>query len=110
MEHCVLSFGKEGSLMSTTQIAAALFQLQQLDLELERLAAEQQAVVSSLKGNATLEQLRREQSMAQQQLHTSLQRQKDAEWALEDLLNRLKLKEQRLYGGTVTNPKELSAL
>ncbi len=103
--------GKEICLpMSTTQIAAALFQLQQLDLELERFGAEQQAVVSSLKGTAILQQLRSEQNMAQQQLRSALQAQNEAEWALEDLVNRLKTKEQRLYSGTVTNPKELSAL
>ena len=44
--------------MSTTQIAAALFQLQQLDLELERVIAEQQAIVKSLQGSVTLQKLR----------------------------------------------------
>lgn len=96
--------------MSTTQIAAALFQLQQLDLELERLIAEQQAVANSLQGNVTLQKLRKEQNLAQQQLNASLQAQKEAEWTLEELDNRLKMQEQRLYSGMVTNPKELHAL
>lgn len=96
--------------MSTTKIAAALFQLQQLDLELERLVAEQQAITQSIQGNATLQKVRTENSRAQQQLRAGLQAQKEAEWTLEELNRRLAAQEQRLYSGTVLNPKELSAL
>jgi predicted nucleic acid-binding Zn-ribbon protein len=96
--------------MSTTQIAAALFQLQQLDLELERVIAEQQAIVTSLQGSVTLQRLRTEQKLVQQQLQAGLQAQKEAEWTLDDLSRRLSAQEQRLYSGIVTNPKELNAL
>jgi len=96
--------------MSTTQIAAALYQLQQLDFELERILNEQQIVATSLQGNAALQQLRAEQKTAQEQLQSALQAQRDAEWALEDLGRRLKAQQQRLYSGVVKNPKELNAL
>ena len=96
--------------MSTTQTAAALYQLQQLDLDLERLAAEQQVVVKSLQGNARLQELRIELNGAQQRLRAALQAQKEAEWALEELNRRLGAQEQRLYSGMVSNPKELNAL
>ena len=96
--------------MSTTQTVAALYRLQQLDLELERLVAEQQAVMKSLQGNAKLQELRVEHDRAQQQLRSSLQAQKEAEWALEELTRRLGAQEQRLYSGMVSNPKELNAL
>lgn len=96
--------------MSTTQIAAALYQLQQLDFELERISNEQQTVATSLQGNAALQQLRDEQKTAQQQLQSALQTQRDAEWTLEDLGRRLKAQQQRLYSGVVKNPKELNAL
>jgi uncharacterized protein len=96
--------------MSTTQMAALLFQVQQLDLELDRLAAEQQALTGSLQGNSRLRKLRSEYEIAQQQLQSGLQAQTEAEWALEDLNNRLKAQEQRLYNGTVSNPKELQSL
>ncbi len=96
--------------MSMTQIAAALYQLQQLDLELERVAAEQQVVAKSLQGNARLQELRIEHNSAQQQLRSRLQAQKEAEWALEELTRRLGAQEQRLYSGMVSNPKELNAL
>ena len=96
--------------MSTTKIAASLYQLQQLDLELERVIAEQQALESSLQGDSILKKLRAEQTIAQQQLQLGLQAQKEAEWALEELDRRLRMQEQRLYSGVVTNPKELYAL
>src|SRR6266702_7681067 len=96
--------------MSMTQIAAALYQLQQLDLELERVAAEQQVVAKSLQGNARLQELRIEHNSAQQQLRSGLQAQKEAEWTLEELNRRLAAQEQRLYSGMVSNPKELNAL
>jgi predicted nucleic acid-binding Zn-ribbon protein len=96
--------------MSTTKIAASLYQLQQLDLELERVIAEQQALESTLQGDSVLKKLRAEHTIAQQQLHLGLQAQKEAEWAVEELDRRLRTQEQRLYSGVVTNPKELNAL
>ena len=96
--------------MSTTKITASLYQLQQLDLELERVIAEQQALESTLQGDSVLKKLRSEHTIAQQQLHLGLQAQKEAEWALEELDHRMRMQEQRLYSGVVTNPKELYAL
>ncbi len=96
--------------MSTIQVAAALFQLQQIDLELERLAAEHQSILQTLQGNAQVQRLRIEQRTVQQQLQAALQAQKEAELALEDLTRRLNVQEQRLYSGAVTNPKELHAV
>src|SRR5579884_1058861 len=96
--------------MGTTQLAATLFQLQQLDLELDRLIAEQQALTTALQGNAVIRKLRAESRIAEQQLQAGLQAQKEAEWTLDELNNRLRTLEQRLYNGTVSNPKELYAM
>jgi predicted nucleic acid-binding Zn-ribbon protein len=96
--------------MSTTQLAAQLFQLQQLDLELDRLSAEMQAVATALQGNAELQKRRAEYEIAQQQLQTGLLAQKEAEWTLEDINNRLKAQEQRMFSGSVNNTKELQSL
>jgi predicted nucleic acid-binding Zn-ribbon protein len=95
--------------MSTTQ-AAALYQLQQLDLELERLTAEQQALAHSLQEDTVLSKARAEAQMVQQQLGAAQQAQKQAEQALEELSERLRILDQRLYGGMITNAKELQAL
>src|ERR1700730_287615 len=96
--------------MSTTQTAALLFQLQLLDLELDRLNAEQQAIQTSLQGDPRLRRLRSEHETAQQQARSGLQTQKEAEWVLEDIMKRLKVQEQRLYSGTAINPKDLQPL
>ena len=96
--------------MSATQNAATLYQLQQIDLELDRLTTEQQSLSNSLQGNATLQKARAEHTSAQQQLRAGQQAQKEAEWTLEDLGRRISTQEQRLYNGTVSNPKELASL
>jgi uncharacterized protein len=96
--------------MSTTHSAAILFQLQQYDLDLERLLAEQQALANALQASTQLKKLRIEQARTQQELRAGLQVQKEAEWTLEELERRLRAQEQRLYSGGITNPKELSTL
>jgi uncharacterized protein len=96
--------------VNTTQTAATLFQLQQLDLELDRLTTEYQAIIHSLQENAKLQKLRSDYEIAQEEWQSSLQTQKDAEWTLEDLNNRLQQQEQRLYNGSVTHPKDLQSL
>ncbi|HLG65084.1 MAG TPA: C4-type zinc ribbon domain-containing protein [Ktedonosporobacter sp.] len=96
--------------MSMTRTAATLYQLQQLDLELDRVTAEQQAVTNTLQGNARLKRLRSEYHAAEQHAQASLKTQKDAEWTLEDINRRLKAQEQRLFSGAVANAKELQSL
>ena len=95
---------------TTTQIAAVLYQLQQIDLDLDRLKAEQQSITSALQGSATLRRLWEDYRVAQQQLQASLQTQKDAEWTHEDFTRRLNEQEQRLYNGSARGTKELQAL
>ncbi len=96
--------------MGTTQIAAGLYQLQQVDLELDRLKAEQLSITNALQGSATLRRLWADYHGVQQQLQASLQTQKEAEWTHEDLTRRLNEQEQRLYNGSQRGAKELQAL
>ena len=96
--------------MSTVQVTSTLFQLQQIDLELDRLTAEKQSVIQALQGNSTLHEAQAAYTLAQQQLHTCEQAQKEAEWSLEDISRRLGTQEQRLYSGTGVNSKDLNSL
>ncbi|GAC1566321.1 MAG: hypothetical protein NVS3B14_07670 [Ktedonobacteraceae bacterium] len=57
-----------------------------------------------------MKKARTEHQVAQQQLQAGLQAQKEAEWTLEELNQRLKQLEQRLYSGSITNSKELQAV
>ncbi len=96
--------------MATTLVTAALFQLQQLDLELDRLVAEKQTITTALLGSAALRKARTEYEAVQQNLQVGQQAQKESEKALEDLLQRLTELDHRLYSGSVNNAKELKAL
>ncbi|GCF09261.1 zinc ribbon domain-containing protein [Dictyobacter arantiisoli] len=96
--------------MNTTIVAAALYQLQLIDLELDRVSAEKQSISTSLQGSSTLRKLRVEYEAARQQLLSGQQAQKDAEWTLDDVNQRIASQERRLYGGTIQNSKELQVL
>jgi uncharacterized protein len=96
--------------MNMTQVAAALFQLQQIDLELDRLKVEKQNITTSLQGSAILRRLRAEYDTTQQQLLSGQQMQQEAEWTLEDINRRLATQEQRIYSGSVRNARELQSL
>ena len=96
--------------MSTLQVTSTLFQLQQLDLELDRISAEKQSVTQALQENFPLRKARTAYKDAQQQLHMGEQAQKDAEWSLEDIARRLSTQEQRLYSGSGVSSKDLNSL
>jgi Zn-ribbon protein, possibly nucleic acid-binding len=96
--------------MNTTQVTAALYRLQQLDLEIDRFTGEKQSVANSLLGSASLRRLHAEYKVAQQQQRTAEQSQKEAEWTLEEYNQRLATQERRLYSGAIVNAKEMQAL
>jgi len=96
--------------MSTVQMTSTLFQLQQVDLELDRLNAERQSVMQALQGNVMLHKAQKAYTVSQQQLHAGEQAQKEAEWSLEDIQRRLVTQEQRLYSGASVNSKDLNTL
>lgn len=100
---------REASL-NTTQLAARLFQLQQLDLELDRLRSELQTIVTALQGDSRLRKLRLEYNTAQKELQAALQEEEDAMQHLDDIEQQLKKQEKRLFDGTVTREKELRSL
>ena len=95
--------------MNTVHVPALLFQLQQVDLDLDRVTAEQQSVSQALQGDTRLRRVRAEYIAVQQQQQASMQEQKDAEWTLENIQRRLTSHEQRLYSGTNVNAKDLDS-
>lgn len=95
--------------MGVAQLAALLFQLQQIDLDLDRLHAEKRVVESTLQGNEALLKLQADFEAAQQQAKAGSQTQQEAEWALEDINSRLQTQEQRLFN-SASSPKDLAIL
>src|SRR5262245_6111781 len=96
--------------MSRGSKAAALYQLQQIDLELERVNAEVQAISARLSDVSALRQATQELEAAQSALQKHQRALQQAEQELAALAVRIKGHQDRLYGGSIANPRELGAL
>src|SRR5690348_7983959 len=96
--------------MSRGSKATALYQLQQLDLELERVNAEAQAINTALRDDSALRQAKEELEAAQATLRQHQHALQQAEQELASLAARIKGHQDRLYSGSIANPRELGAL
>lgn len=96
--------------MSRGSKATMLYQLQQLDLELERVNAEAQAINAALRDDSTLRQATQEHEAAQAALRQHQRALQQAEQELASLAARIKGHQDRLYSGSIANPRELGAL
>jgi hypothetical protein len=88
-------------------VAKQLYQLQEIDLEIE---TEEQALSqkNSLLGERqALDSAQSQLTLEQQRLNELRHQQHDAEWEVDDMLSKIAAAEQQLYGGKITNPKEL---
>ena len=96
--------------MSRASKAAPLYQLQQLDLELERVISAAQAISKALQDDTVVRQATEVLEAAQQRLKQRQFALRTAEQELESLETRLKSHSGRLYSGAIGNPRELGAL
>jgi uncharacterized protein len=93
--------------METTR---QLYQLQELDIEIEQ---KEQALAqnnSQLGNRETLNAAMQKVTSEQKRLDDLKRQRRDAEAQMDDVLSKIKETEKQLYGGKVTNPKELSNL
>lgn len=90
--------------------AAHLYQLQQLDDEEGKLRGRLAQIEASLVEPPALQQARQAVQRAAEALRQAAVRQQDLELQVAGLKQKHDSSEQRLYGGTVRNPKELSDL
>jgi predicted nucleic acid-binding Zn-ribbon protein len=91
-------------------ITKQLYQLQEIDLEIE---SEEQALsqkTSQLGDRQALDSAQTKIASEQQRLEELSHQQRSAEWEVDDVLNKISVAEEQLYGGKITNPKELSSL
>jgi len=88
-------------------LPAELHKLQQLDIELERRRQTIDEVTRQLSENEALVAAESQLASRKQQLQETGKRQKDVEWELKDLEEKINSIDNKLYGGTVRNPKEL---
>ena len=91
-------------------ITRQLYQLQELDLEIEQEEQSLNQKVSQLGNRDVLDSAQSHLDSEQQRLNELSHQHRDAEAEVDDLLSKISAAEAQLYGGKVTNPKELSGL
>jgi predicted nucleic acid-binding Zn-ribbon protein len=91
-------------------VARQLYQLQEIDLEIESEEKSLSQKTSQLGERQTLDNAQVRLTSEQQHLDELRRQQHDAEWEVDDMLSKIASAEEKLYGGKITNPKELSSL
>jgi len=96
--------------MRYMRVAKQLYQLQELDLEIESSEQALSQKSSQLGDRQVLDRAQTGLAVKQQQLDELRHKQNSSEWEIDDLIDKIKTVEEQLYGGRTSNPKELSSL
>ncbi len=88
----------------------ALIRFQEIDLELQRLNQRLTEIQAALHDETELLQARQHAEQSAQAARVVTKKQKDVEFELQKTQTELQQTEQRLYGGSVTNPRQLEDL
>lgn len=88
-------------------LTGQLYKLQQLDLELQSKQQELSDVEHQLSDNKALVVAKAKLASQKEQLEDARRKQKSSEWELEDLQEKLRRIDSKLYSGTTKDPKEL---
>jgi predicted nucleic acid-binding Zn-ribbon protein len=88
----------------------ALWELQNVDLDLSAHEAQLQEIEARLAGWEELDHARQELAARRQRLQQLESEQRQQQWKVEDLRRKRDTERERLYGGSVRNPRELTSL
>lgn len=91
-------------------VTRQLFQLQELDTEIEQKELALNQKQSQLGNRQVLDTAQKQLDSEQQQLEDLRHQHREAEAEVTDLLTKIAEIEGQLYGGKITNPKELTSL
>jgi hypothetical protein len=91
-------------------VAKELYQLQEVELEIESNEQALKQKNSQLGESREVDRVRAELSSQHQYLEELKRQQHSAEWEIDDLTNKITALEQKLYDGSIRNPKELTNL
>ncbi len=91
-------------------VTKQLYQLQEVDLEIESNERTLKQLVSRLGESQTVVRTRTKLASEQERLNELKRQQQSAEWEIDDLVNKLTAAEEKLYSGKMKNPKELTNL
>jgi len=88
-------------------LAEQLYKLQQVDLELQRNQQELSEVENRLDDDKALIVVESKLASQREQLEDARNKQKSSEWELEDLQEKIRKIDNKLYSGTTKDSKEL---
>jgi hypothetical protein len=91
-------------------VAKQLYQLQEVDLELESKEQAVKQITSQLGESGALADARNRLAQEQKRLEELSRQQRSLEWEIDDLTSKLTTAERDLYSGRIRNPKELTSL
>ncbi len=86
-----------------------LWDLQEVDLALDRIAHELEEIEHHLQDPAILQELAQQIASLESELHRITVRQTDLELEIAGLSEHIEELEKRLYGGYISNPREIEA-
>lgn len=88
-------------------LAGQLYKLQQLDLELQKKQQELSDIENQLSDNKAMFAAESKLASQKGELEDARKEQKSSEWELEDLQEKVRQVDSKLYGGKTKDPKEL---
>jgi len=91
-------------------VAKQLYELQELDLEIESQEQALSQVKSQLGESEAVTRIQSQLQSEQQHLEELQRKQRSAEWEIEDISTKLGTAEETLFSGKIKNPKELANL
>jgi len=91
-------------------VVKQLYQLQEVELEIESDEQALAQIASQLGKSQAVVRARTKLKLEQQRLEELRRQQHSAEWEIDDLVSKLTTAEGKLYGGRISNPKELTNL
>ncbi len=90
--------------------AKQLYQLQEIDLEIESSEQALAQIISQLGESQAIVRTHTKLKAEQQHLEELGHQQHSAEWEIDDLVNKLTTAEEKLYNGRIKDPRELTNL
>jgi predicted nucleic acid-binding Zn-ribbon protein len=91
-------------------VAKQLYQLQEVDLELESNEQASSQISSQLGESEAIIETQNRLASERQHLEGLTHQQRAVEWEIDDITSKLTSVEEGLYGGRIRNPKELTDL
>jgi predicted nucleic acid-binding Zn-ribbon protein len=91
-------------------ISRQLYQLQDIDLEIESNKRTMSQISRQLGESETVVKTQNQLQSEQQRLEELKRKQRSAEWEIDDVVTKLTAAEEKLFSGEIKNPKELTNL